>query len=683
MEMQNSCIKCRSLLFVALVVLLFSACTDNGSQAENDNDTSELSSGSKKTSSSDSKEAIPPSGVSYGKLFDERDGRTYKTVKIGNQEWMAENLNYRSPYSYCYDRDSSNCAKYGRFYGRESVLEVCPAGWHLPNKNEWQKLIDVVGGNEIAGKALKSKNGWDEYNESSGNGTDDYGFSVLPIGFIDDDGFFEGMGQTAFFWTSSYSSYSDDYYVEHYFISFHNDSDRKMAFYYAKDDRGLSARCLKDTASVKSSSSSIPADELFTDERDGKTYRIVTIGEQTWMAENLNYETEESYCFKTAPAKCEKYGRLYSWYDAIKACPVGWHLPTRAEWDTLVYFAGGYSQAGLHLRSSTGWNHHNAFSKNFEVGHRNGDDSYGFTVLAAGFQNNAYFQDEGDAAYFWTSSWGTNRADNVEFQCDWDHVGKSSYPMYFALSVRCLKGEPPEPIDFVKSSSSESESSSSIVSPSSVVKGSFVDKRDGKKYKTVKIGDQTWMAENLNFAYLQPTDSLDSSSFCYLDSLRFCDRYGRLYLWSAAMDSAGLYSKNGKGCGARAECTPTEPVRGVCPEGWHLPQFSEWSTLIYAVGGATKAGVVLESTEGWDDTDVLAHGTNDYGFNVLPAGRFGCRNEKNYCSTGGSTGFWTSSISGYGPTTDARSIPFNNNDVSLLTHSGRSGGYSVRCVKDD
>lgn len=675
--MQNSCIKCRSLLFVALLVVFFSACSDNGSQAEDDNDTSELSSGSKKTSSSDSKEAIPPSGVSYGKFTDERDGRTYKTVKIGNQEWMAENLNYRSPYSYCYDRDTTNCTKYGRFYGWKSSQDVCPAGWHLPDKHEWQDLINVAGGDKIAGKALKSKNGWDEYKESSGNGTDDYGFSVLPTGFIDDNGFFEGMRQSASFWTSS------TYYGGQYIYAYFGYHTNYYSYGWTDDNRGNAIRCLKDTISAKSSSSAISADKLFKDERDGQTYRIVTIGEQTWMAENLNYETEESYCYKMAPAKCEKYGRLYSWYDAIKACPAGWHLPTKAEWDTLITFAGGTSRAGYRLRSSNGWNHYDGHSSNFEVGHKYGDDTYGFTVLAAGFQNNDSFDDDGDAAYFWTSSWTSSGATAVKFQCDWDRVGDSRDPMYFAMSVRCLKGEPPEPIDYVKSSSSKSESSSSVVSPSSVVKGTFVDKRDGKKYKTVKIGDQTWMAENLNFAYLQPTDSLDSSSFCYLDSLRFCEKYGRLYLWSAAMDSAGLFSKNGKGCGDGVACTPTDTVRGVCPEGWHLPQFSEWSTLIYAVGGSTMASVVLESTEGWDDTDVLAYGTDDYGFNVIPAGSRGCRNKENYCDMGEEAGYWTSTVSIYDSNSSVRVIPFTNNDVSMLTITGRRSGYSVRCIKNE
>ena len=149
------------------------------------------------------------------------------------------------------------------------------------------------------------------------------------------------------------------------------------------------------------------------------------------------------------------------------------------------------------------------------------------------------------------------------------------------------------------------------------------------------------------------------------------------------MDSAGLFSTNGKGCGYGVKCTPTDTVRGVCPEGWHLPQFSEWSTLIYAVGGTTKASVVLESTEGWDDTDVLAYGTDDYGFNVLPAGRFGCRIKENYCSMGEEAGYWTSTVSIYDSNSSVSVIPFTNNDVSMLTITGRRSGYSVRCIKND
>ncbi len=79
--------------------------------------------------------------------------------------------------------------------------------------------------------------------------------------------------------------------------------------------------------------------------------------------------------------------------------------------------------------------------------------------------------------------------------------------------------------------------------------GELTDARDGQVYRTVEIGDQIWMAENLNYAYMVKTQELDSSSFCYGNKVENCEKYGRLYLWSAAVDSAALFSENGKGCG--------------------------------------------------------------------------------------------------------------------------------------
>ncbi len=94
------------------------------------------------------------------------------------------------------------------------------------------------------------------------------------------------------------------------------------------------------------------------------------------------------------------------------------------------------------------------------------------------------------------------------------------------------------------SSSSSTEISSSSVE---VSYGTFTDSRDGQVYKTVQTGEQVWMAENLNYAYLQAISEENSSSFCYNNKPDSCVKYGRLYLWSAAMDSAGLYNDAGKG----------------------------------------------------------------------------------------------------------------------------------------
>ena len=139
-----------------------------------------------------------------------------------------------------------------------------------------------------------------------------------------------------------------------------------------------------------------------------------------------------------------------------------------------------------------------------------------------------------------------------------------------------------------KSSSSsvlevKSSSSSSLV----LIYGEMTDERDGQKYKTLYIEkiDRTWMAQNLNYAYLQPTATLDSSSWCYFDIPEQCEYGGRLYIWSAAMDSAALFSEDGKGCGNGVACTFVERVRGVCPKGWHLPSRDEWVEMCVTLNG--------------------------------------------------------------------------------------------------
>ena len=206
------------------------------------------------------------------------------------------------------------------------------------------------------------------------------------------------------------------------------------------------------------------------------------------------------------------------------------------------------------------------------------------------------------------------------------------------------------------------------------------DPRDNKTYKTVKIGDQVWMAENLNYAYLQPTEKRDSSSLCVDDLLKNCEKYGRLYLWSAAMDSAGVWSENGKGCGNRKKCSPTYPVRGVCPKGWHLPTLGEWSSLFSAVGGKSTAGIKLKSSSEWDND---ANGTDDFSFSALPAGYgdfYGiCHGEGKYAyfwsSTDNYEGVQRMHLSAGGGYYDA--------DGAYLDHGNKDDWFSVRCVKDD
>jgi len=133
---------------------------------------------------------------------DPRDGKVYKTVKIGKQVWMAENLSYNVPDSRFYDDDPAN-DKYGRLYSWSDAEEACPPGWHLPSDDEWETLVNFAGGDEIAGKKLKAKSGWNDNDGKSGNGTDDYGFSALPGGYGDYVNKFSNIGCSGGWWTAT------------------------------------------------------------------------------------------------------------------------------------------------------------------------------------------------------------------------------------------------------------------------------------------------------------------------------------------------------------------------------------------------------------------------------------------------------------------------------------------------
>jgi uncharacterized protein (TIGR02145 family) len=135
-------------------------------------------------------------------LTDSRDGKKYKTAKIGTQTWMAENLDYAAKDSKCYENNALYCDKYGRLYDWSTARVVCPKGWHLPSKEEWQTLVSFAGGEEIAGKKLKAKRDWNSIERKSGNGTDDYGFAALPGG-VGSDGDFGNVGYYGYWWSST------------------------------------------------------------------------------------------------------------------------------------------------------------------------------------------------------------------------------------------------------------------------------------------------------------------------------------------------------------------------------------------------------------------------------------------------------------------------------------------------
>jgi uncharacterized protein (TIGR02145 family) len=173
--------------------------------------------------------------VSGNTITDSRDGQQYRIVKIGNQTWMAENLNYNASGSKCYNNSEFNCNKYGRLYRMSTINEACPSGWHLPDKGEWDELSNFVGGSKTDAKHLKAKRGWD----NNGNGQDSYGFVALPGGYGTSAGGSTGAGTYGGWWSVSESG-NDIYNRSMY-------NDREFAHWHGYGENYMfSVRCAQD-----------------------------------------------------------------------------------------------------------------------------------------------------------------------------------------------------------------------------------------------------------------------------------------------------------------------------------------------------------------------------------------------------------------------------------------------------
>jgi len=205
-----------------------------------------------------------------GTFTDSRDGKVYKTIKIGNQTWLAENLAYlpavnssneastTEPRYYVYDyqgndlieaKANSNFQTYGVLYNYEAAKIAPPAGWHLPTDEEWKQLEMFLGmsqeeaddhGNRGTdeGDKLKSTSGWDD----NGNGNNQSGFNALPGGIRDYNGGFSVIGEWGEFWSSTFDSAANTHAWNRYLTNTTIDVGR-----WGFEKRfGLSVRCVKD-----------------------------------------------------------------------------------------------------------------------------------------------------------------------------------------------------------------------------------------------------------------------------------------------------------------------------------------------------------------------------------------------------------------------------------------------------
>ena len=229
------------------------------------------------------------------------------------------------------------------------------------------------------------------------------------------------------------------------------------------------------------------AQNIFTDPRDGKKYKTVKIGNQTWMAQNIDYHGEDGFlglCYGDEPQKkirkpenCKKYGRLYDWNEATKACPKGWHLPSDKEWTELMDFLASnkkevrleenefgseqYSNSGKYLKAKNGWEKYDFSGKSpeapkckwteEEIDNRGRTkvtehdycvtDEYGFSALPGGYGiSDGDFYNVGNRGYWWSASeYDSDYAYNRSMDYDGEYAYWGYYDKYRLLSVRCLQ----------------------------------------------------------------------------------------------------------------------------------------------------------------------------------------------------------------------------------------------------
>lgn len=183
-----------------------------------------------------------PAPVAGEVLKDSRDGQSYRTVRIGDQVWMAQNLNFTVGVNWCYDDKAENCQKYGRLYNWNTAMTACPAGWHLPSRAESETLVSFAGGSMLGGRKLKSTSGW----SGKSDGMDPFGFNAIPAGFRKTsehiDGF-DWLGYAAFIWTTAESMFDKSDALGLFMSS---GGDRVELSDENKETTGASVRCLKD-----------------------------------------------------------------------------------------------------------------------------------------------------------------------------------------------------------------------------------------------------------------------------------------------------------------------------------------------------------------------------------------------------------------------------------------------------
>jgi uncharacterized protein (TIGR02145 family) len=439
------------------------------------------------------------------------------------------------------------------------------------------------------------------------------------------------------------------------------------------------------------------------DERDGAMYPYVTIGKQTWLAKNMNFSANGiGQCYDQSQVYCNAYGRMYRFTEIFCSsddceyqwgvvdpdklndevvCPYGWHLPSTGELEELWTYADPNFVPGS---EGSGAGNNSAGAKLKITSWSGGTDDYGFAALPGGYCGGgcgapSNMMQINNISFWWhygfgspvplTKSWRLASSGTTISAPNNGTTVDDAFQSYgtSAFYVRCIKSiaqTTPSPETPPSNLACAGNGTAGQICHLGQWKNTFTDTRDGKTYPYINAGGKTWMAKNLEF-------NAGEGSVCYNRLDKNCETYGRLYNWNTMMAGETTSSTNPSG------------VKGVCPQGWHLPSDAEWTTLLAAANGSgtnnlNGASNALKAKSGWEQ-----NGTDDLGFAALPSS-YGVSLAGYYSRGGFGTAkgsfFWSATsiaangahIRHIGPTSpDAKRI---DNDKSRL--------YSVRCVRD-
>jgi len=617
------------------------------------------------------------------------DNNNYPIVEIGTQAWMGTNLKTTKfsngisiplvtesaswselvtpGYSWYENAEGLNKNTYGALYNWYTVNSgtLCPANWHVPTYDEWLVLADYLGGEDFAGGKLKDI-GVENWINPNINATNETGFTALPGGCLYYSQF-DGVGSAGYWWNSS------EYGTDNAWMYFMY-SDGEGAYSYTDPkSSGYSVRCLEgsnpvivlptlNTLKVSSitMTNSTGGGDILSDggalitERglcystsvnptiaNNKTTSGTGTGSFTCSIEGLEAGTTYYLRAFATNSKGTSYGDEIS----FTTFPLG---TTFKDFTSVIYYfhptAGGsypdnpYGGIRSSVKTLT-FAQHGKAETNFAVWDTvlcwitiNGDNSIGFEVSNT-WPYEVKLGDPNDASRI----------------SHFDPVTGKIYLYYYytGASGNRIFWEEFTPVPEY---------------------GSITDS-DGNTYKTVTIGTQTWMAENLKTTkYNDNTDiqlvedasswgGLTTPSYCWYnnDEASIKSVYGALYNW---------YTVNtGK----------------LCPTGWHVPTVAEWSALTDYLGDYTVAGGKLKEAgfTHWSSPNKSA--TNETGFTALPGGS---RNSSEFVYIGFAGFWWSSSTNEYNNDYATPWLIYYSSSALNSSDALKQDGVSVRCLED-